>query len=320
MFPLADLHCDTIWRVKRGADLALRSRDGHVDIPRLRQGGVALQVFAVFVPPGRRATARFEQARSTVQLIRDTVHKHSDDLEIVTTAAAARRAIAHLKIAVVISLEGLHPLEGNVKRLKLFYDLGVRIFGITWNNSNEFAASAYDESHAARKPVPLGLTRAGEQAVAEIQRLGALVDVSHLGEGAFWRIIEIARGPVIASHSLARSVYSHFRNLTDAQIRALASTGGVIGANFCSSFLAAKGRGVVDDVAAHIARLAEIGGVSCAAVGSDFDGISKSPKGLEHAGRMQNLAESLRRRGFSDARIRMVMFGNFMRVFREVCG
>jgi membrane dipeptidase len=321
VFKVADLHCDTIRRVRSGADLSIRSKAGHVDIPRLREGGVALQFFAAFARPERRRRARYlDQTLATVHLIRKTIADHPNDLELVTTAGEARRADRRGRIGVVISVEGLHSLDGDIRWLRTFYDLGVRAFGVTWHNSNQLATSAYDETFGLPKGMEFGLTALGERAVRETERLGAMVDVSHIGERAFWRLIEMVKQPPIASHSLARQVYNHFRNLTDAQIRALALLGGVIGVNFCSGFITDRGCGTVEDVANHVERLAEIGGIGCAAVGSDFDGISRSPKGLEHVGRMQNLAAALSRRGFGDQQIERVMMGNFLRVFRQVCG
>jgi membrane dipeptidase len=320
MYKVADLHCDTIWRVRGGTDLAIRSRTGHIDIPRLREGGVALQVFAAFVRPRQPAETYYDEALTTIRLIRKMTEDYGADLELVTNADQVARANRRGKIGVLISLEGMHPVDGDTRRIRTLHGLGVRIISITWNNSNAFAASAYDETHGMPQGIRHGLTTLGERAVREMERLGILIDVSHLGERAFWRLIEMAQRPVIASHSLSRSVYNHFRNMTDAQVLALAETGGVIGVNFCSAFLAERRRGTVDDVAEHVERLVEIGGIGCAALGSDFDGISRSPRGLDHMGMMQNLAAALDRRGFSERQIAKVMMGNFMRVFRTVCG
>jgi membrane dipeptidase len=301
-------------------DISARTTDGHIDIPRLRQGGVALQVFSSFVSKKVVTRYPYRETLADLQAIGDTVARNADDLALVTTAGETRAANQAGKIAALVMVEGLHTLKGRLERIEDLCDRGVRIMGPTWNYSNEFATSAFDEASGLPAGVSYGLSRLGEEAVAEMERLRILIDVSHLGERAFWRLIEIAKGPIIATHSSSRVVYGHFRNLTDAQIRAVAATGGVIGVNFCPGFLAKGERANLKDAADHVERIIAVGGIDCAAVGSDFDGISRTPKGLDHVGKMQNLAAAMRARGFGESAVQKIMMGNFMRVFARVCG
>ncbi|NQU07320.1 MAG: membrane dipeptidase, partial [Candidatus Abyssubacteria bacterium] len=165
-----------------------------------------------------------------------------------------------------------------------------------------------------------GLTAFGRETLGEMERLGMIVDVSHLNERTFWQVMEATRKPVVATHSNAFSIRNHPRNLTDSQIKAISERGGFIGLNFCPDFLNSGGEASIRDVVRHARRIAEVGGVGVLAVGSDFDGIYSVPKGLEHIGKMGKLVTALRRAGFSQAEIDAIAHRNFLRVFRKVCG
>jgi membrane dipeptidase len=164
------------------------------------------------------------------------------------------------------------------------------------------------------------LTALGRETLAEMERLGMIVDVSHLSERTFWDVMEATNSPIVATHSNAYSACKHPRNLTDDQIRVIAESGGFIGLNFCPDFLRLGGEASMRDVVRHARHIAEVGGTRVLAVGSDFDGIYNTPKGLEHIGKMGKLATALGRAGFGDAEVEAIANRNFLRVFREVCG
>jgi membrane dipeptidase len=165
-----------------------------------------------------------------------------------------------------------------------------------------------------------GLTSFGRETISEMERLGMIVDVSHLNERTFWDVVEVTEKPFVATHSNAIRVCGSPRNLTDQQIRTISERGGFIGLNFCSSFLNDSGEASIHDVVRHALHIAEIGGAGVLAIGSDFDGIYDAPRGLEHIGKMGALSAAFRKAGFSPGEIDAITHRNFLRVFREVCG
>jgi len=165
-----------------------------------------------------------------------------------------------------------------------------------------------------------GLSRFGLEVVEEMNRLGMLIDVSHLNEPGFWDVIEASSSPVIASHSNAKALCDHPRNLTDEQIRAIADGGGVIGVNFCTAFLTSSGAATLDDVLNHIDYLVKVGGIETVGLGSDFDGITETPIGLENCSRTLILADGLNGRGYSVDAIEKIMGGNLLRLCANVLG
>lgn len=185
---------------------------------------------------------------------------------------------------------------------------------LTWNFRNQLGDGV---GHAdARR----GLTPFGREVLREMDRLGIIVDVSHLNERTFWHVVDATDGPIAATHSNAFSVCTHPRNLTDTQIRAIADRNGFIGLNFCTAFLSDSDKASIHDLVKHACHIADVGGIKTLAIGSDFDGIVTGPVGLEHIGKMTRLIPALRKAGFSHANIEAISHKNFLRVFRAVCG
>jgi len=316
---IADLHSDSLLEmVDKGRDLTKRSSEGHIDIPRLIGGGVRVQVFAAWMDPAYYPDRSCERAEELISAFRD-LDVRSDELEQAYTYSDVQRILEEGKIAGIAAIEGGDALEGNPETLRHFYDLGVRVLTLTWSYSNQLADGVYEKFPDGSKGNG-GLTDLGLSAVREMNDLGMLIDVSHISEKSFWDVINASEDPVIASHSCAYAICNHQRNLKDEQIRAIAAKGGVIGVNFYPRYLNNSGEASIDDVIAHIDHIAEVGGVDCVALGSDFDGIEKTPKGLEDASRMGDIAGRLRDRGYSSGDVEKIMGGNFLRVFREVCG
>lgn len=308
---VVDLHCDTVlrWAARKGR-LSARGRGGHVDLPRLRAGGVGVQVFALYVAPSFAPDRSYERAHALLHAFQAEAAVHRADLGIATSVGRARRLLGAGKIAAVLSIENGDAIEDDLSRLEEFYRAGVRMLSLTWNPSNRLADGAMEHRHG-------GLTAFGRRAVRRMQELGILVDVSHLSEQSFWDVHRITRGPIIASHSDAAALEPHPRNLSNAQIRALADRGGVIGINFYPGFL---GEPTVERVVDHIGHMVRIGGVGCVAMGSDFDGIASTPRGLDDASKFPLLSRLLARRGYGPREIAQIMGGNALRVFRAVWG
>jgi membrane dipeptidase len=308
---VVDLHCDTVLRWASGkATLSRRGRGGHIDLPHLRAGRVGVQVFALYVAPRFAPERSHAQARDLLRAFRKEVGRHRGAVGLATSLAQIRRLHRAGKVAAVLSIENGDAIEDDLDRLTAFYRAGVRMMSLTWNPSNRLADGAMEHRLG-------GITAFGRQVVRRMQELGMIVDVSHLSEKSFWDVVRMTRGPIIASHSDAAAIQPHPRNLRDDQIRALAARGGVIGINFYPDFLGAPS---LERVAQHVDHMVSHGGLGCVAMGSDFDGISWAPRGLENASRFPALGRVLERRGYSVAEVAQIMGGNAMRVFGTVWG
>lgn len=308
---IVDAHCDTLWTApKEGRSLIERSERGHLDFPRLLEGGTCVQFFALFSDPSHGHSGFTLEALAMLERF----YQAADNSEGRLRPLLWREDIDKLdpgRVLGLLSIEGAEPLQGRVDILQFFFRLGVRAMGLTWNHRNELADGQLDS------PSRGGLTPRGRAVVSEMERLGMVIDCSHLSDASFWDLLEHTNGPIIASHSNVRAIRNHLRNLTDNQIRALAERGGVIGINFLPHFLVDHGEASIDDVVRHIDYIAELVGSQAIGLGSDFDGISRTPIGLEHAGKMPALAEALLHRGYSDHDIRNVMGENFLRLLSK---
>jgi membrane dipeptidase len=312
---VSDAHCDTILDVLKGKRrLAERSSEGQIDLPKLHEGNVSAQVFAVWTPPERYADALkygMEAADAFLEEVED-----NDDLISATTVDDLDFAFSTGKVAGILGMEGAEPLKGSISVLRDFYRLGLRLLTLTWNFRNE-AADGVKESITRG-----GLTRFGRDLVAACNDLGIILDVSHLSPAGVEDVLALSSKPIIASHSNAKALCNHPRNLTDEQIKAIASTGGAIGVTFVPAFLRKdKENASVSDVLDHIDYITKLVGAEHVMLGSDFDGMGETvPKGLEDASKLPALTEGLVERGYNEDEIKTILGLNFRRVFAEVTG
>jgi membrane dipeptidase len=286
------------------------------------------------------------------------VDRHPDRLLFATTAADVRRAKGEGKVAILIGVEGGHAIEGSLDRLRDLYARGARYLTLTWNNGNAWAGSSIGAGNTRTG----GLTPFGRDVVREMNRLGMLVDLSHVSDGTFFDAIAVSTVPVIASHSSARALSEVPRNLTDDQLRAIARNGGVVNVNFYSRFIDSRYRAAIehveetvraaraaarvagedsaraaarisamhDSLAAaipptpfgvlidHIDHIARVAGVDHVGLGSDFDGVSALPLGMEDVTRFPRIAQALLDRGYSDDDVKKMLGGNMLRVMSQV--
>ncbi|MDR5683169.1 MAG: dipeptidase [Armatimonadota bacterium] len=307
---VVDLHADTLLHVAdAGRRFGVRSRTGHVDLPRLREGGVDVQVFAVYVAPRYAPTGGHRRA---IQLL-DAFDREagvSGRVVLCTTVEQIRTAAATGKLAAVLSIENGEAIGDRPERLDGFWRRGVRIMSLTWNGSNRLADGVGGTEHG-------GLSALGRRVLQRMQRLGMVVDVSHLSEAAFWQVLEATRGPIVATHSNAAAVHPHRRNLTNDQLRAIGRRGGVVGVNFYPEFL---GGDTVEHVLHHVDHMLRVMGPDHVALGTDYDGIGRTPRGLEDVSRMPHLTEAMIRRGYAPEVVRKILGENALRVFRQVWG
>ena len=281
---IADFHCDTLFQIMRHGGELHKRPEGHLDVERLTAAGVDLQVFAIYAPV-KSARGPLHEALLMAETFWQAVDRKllqpvlwSEDL---CADASGVRGL--------LSLEGADPLHGDVELLRLFFRLGVRVMGLTWNGSNALA-DGVDVAEGGR-----GLTELGRCIVKEMNRLGMLVDVSHLSERSFWDVISVCEGPVIASHSNARAICSHRRNLSDAQLRAVAASGGVVGLNFYPPFLASAGEAGLADILRHAEHMLSVMGRGHVGMGSDFDGVNRLPEGITGVESLPILAGAMER-------------------------
>ncbi len=336
-----DFHNDTILRiVDENRDISQRHEDGHLDLPRLREGGVGCAVFACYASrqvDGDRAVERAEQLLRAAEALAEL-----PGLTVPTTTAELEALRHGDETGMLLAVEGGAALGGDLDRLEGWRARGVRYLTLAWGN-NELTGSAFGGGG--------GLTALGRDVVRAMEELRILVDVSHMSDQALADTLATARGPVIASHSNCRSLCATTRNLTDDQIRAISERGGVIGAMFATGFLAertrqaeeplvkevlevARGhpggfrgaqedrradfdaiwRPALDVVVDHLVHLVEVGGIESTAFGSDFDGIQYPPTGLPDGAAFPALLDRMRERGFTDDELQHLCWDNWARM------
>ena len=309
--PVFDLHCDTALALL-GRDLkpctTLKKNSGHVDLERAGELGGYAQCFAMFTYP------EFERwfSRPVTEVFRvmldNLLRELEENRERIALAGSTREIRANQeqgKMSAVLTLEGPAGIGYDPERLEELYGLGFRISTLGWNEKNVLAGSHMTGG---------GLTELGREYVKECQRLGILVDVSHLSDEGFWDIMEITQAPVIASHSNLRSVCGNSRNLTEEMFRAICQTGGTAGINLCPPFLARENASV-DSACDHIFRFLELDDTGThLSLGGDLDGIDALPEGFHGVQSWNLLADRLHRRGLDEKTIRNIYWNNTMGV------
>jgi membrane dipeptidase len=232
---VVDMHCDTIARAMAGEDLSQDLPKGNIDIPKLKRGGVDLEVFACFAPPPANETEKGRSGNGVfaqIEAVNKLVDKNPGDLALVRSVDEAGAARNASKTGVLIGIEGGYAIENDLVLLREFYRAGVRLMTLTHWTATDWADASGDP-----KPVHGGLTEFGESVVREMNKLGMIIDVSHAHDETFWDVLRVSKAPVIASHSCCRALASHHRNLSDEMLKALAEKGGVVGVNFWPGFL-----------------------------------------------------------------------------------
>lgn len=324
---LIDTHNDTPSFTVEGTDIANAPKD-HTDIPRLRAGGVGAVFFSVYVAAtyveGNHSANRALQMIDTVQ--HDIIDRYPKEFAQAFTAADIERAHRQGKIAALMGIEGGHAIEDSPRLLRDFYRLGVRYMTLTHWNTNNWADSSGDITNDKIQHHN-GLTPLGKDIVHEMNRLGMMVDISHVADKTFFDALETSQAPIVASHSACRALTNAPRNMTDEMIRALAKKGGVIQMNIYCNFISQRSadapkdapvRATLDDLVAHIDHVRQIAGIDAIGIGTDFDGITCAPIGLDDVSKFPNLTRALLMKGYSEGDIRKIYGGNTLRLMRAV--
>jgi membrane dipeptidase len=354
---VVDLHNDAICRCFKGQNIERFSRRGHVDLVRLKQGGVDVQFFALWPDPRKyMPDGMFKHTTAMLDTLHQITKRNPDKIKIAKNPDQIRQIVKQGKIAACIGIEGGTAIENSLTKLDYFYRRGVRYLGLTWNDSPDWASSAKDESKLYWQG-HRGLTDFGKNIVRRMNELGMMIDLSHAGEQTFYDVLEITTKPVIASHSCVYSICPHYRNLKDKQIRALAKNGGAVFINFYPGFLvkgfekiyqrARKRATAIEDslqsnqinepfdrsafihqfidpiyprvsaIIDHIDYVVKLVGDDYVGLGSDFDGIMLTPAGLNDVSKMPAITRELVKRGYSEKSIKKILGGNFMRIFSK---
>ena len=305
---LIDGHIDVVFSMKlKPRNFAQRSGIGHVDFPRMKEGGVTAAFFAVF--PASNDFVIAEGVNSFFNLIENKENNLSQIKRVEDFVQTEKSG----KIGAILHFEGSGGLDSEFINLRNYYRLGLRSMGLSWSNYNKFATGVGTVEER-------GLTAEGRELVKEMEKLGIVVDVSHLNEKSFWDVIEVASKPIIASHSNAYAVCKHPRNLTDEQIKAIAELKGTIGINFSVNFLSEKKDAnsiQFEDIYAHIEHIVNLVGIDHVSFGSDYDGTDV-PMILKDISYYPKLLEFLEKKGFSRDDIEKIAYKNFLRVFKNV--
>lgn len=311
MMELFDCHCDTISRCWRSGG-HLREASGHLDLKRAAAFRRYGQFFALFADDDDTEGGKtFPQIfKAQYAFFNREMAKSRDLAEFCRTGEQAEAAFAQGKAAAFLSVEGAELLGCSLRGLEDAFAKGVRAVNLTWNRANLLSGSNCQEPER-------GLSVQGRAFVRRMQELGMLVDVSHLSDPGFEDVMELAEKPVIASHSNARSLCSCQRNLTDRQFAGIIKTGGVAGLCMYADFLGEHAS--LDAVLAHLEHFLSLGGEKNIAVGGDWDGCARLPRGINGIQDMERLYELLLRRNYSQALIGAVFYTNIMRVVKEVC-
>jgi len=328
---LIDGHNDVTSRTVRGWDIGSEKDARHTSIAKLRAGGVGAQFFAAYVSADlidKGGSAR--RALEMIDTIRhDIVGRYPGQFALALTAEQIEAAHRAGKIAALIGIEGGHAIENEPRLLRAFYDLGARYMTLTHTRDLPWAGSSAESSNR-------GLSDLGRRIIEEMNRLGMMVDVAHVSDRTFWDVIEASRAPVFSSHSSARALSRIPRNMSDEMIRAVAKKGGLVMINLGCEFISQRSadtspwihpelgknarceQATLDEVVAHFEHIRKIAGVDFVGLGSDFDGVSCTPKGLEDVSQWPNLTRRLLEKGFSPEEIRKIYGGNFLRFLRAV--
>ena len=315
-----DLHCDSILEIytkkKDLADLV-----GHINLEKLRHGGVLMQCFAAFIATHDCAerngvhVGAYELFCAMADIFDRQMALYPDVLAPARSYADVVRNRAEGKISALFTVEDAVPLEGMIERVDEMYARGVRMAALLWNYENSLGFPNSPDAREHAKP----LKPFGREAVERMNELGIIVDVSHLSEGGFWDVADISRKPFIASHSCARALCDHSRNLTDAQLRAVAEHGGIVGVNFNSGFLNGRDDYTPNaDIVRHMDYIRRKAGIESVALGSDFDGIDCALELRDCAG-LPSLAEAMES-VFTDDEIDLISSKNALRVLRDTVG
>lgn len=315
-----DMHCDTILRLVDN-DGNLYSNDGQLDIKRMKEAGYLLQCFAMFVDL-KKYDKPLERTLQMIDKYYQEMEKNTAYIRPVFSYTDIEENMKNKIMSSLLTIEDGGVTSGNLSFLRILYLLGVRMITLTWNYENGIGHPSFhtiDGIPDFKTPeVEKGLTKEGIAFVKEMERLGIIIDVSHLSDKGFYDVYENTTKPFVASHSNSRSECLSTRNMTDDMIIKLASRGGVLGINYCTSFVNEDGEySYIKDLIKHIKHIKDLVGIDYVGLGSDFDGIGNNLE-LNSCDKLPLLYDEMIKSGFTEEEIEKVFYKNTLRVFKEV--
>jgi membrane dipeptidase len=322
---MIDGHVDIPYRLRNHPeDISVATQGGHFDYVRAMKGGLNAPIMSIYIPSEKENNGAKALADTLIGMVEELAANHPDKFAVATSPEQIEAQFANGLISLPMGMENGAPIEGDLANIEYFHSRGIRYITLTHAKDNHICDSSYDTTRTWN-----GLSEFGEQVVAEMNRVGIMIDISHVSDSAFSQVMALTKVPLIASHSSCR----HFtpgleRNMSDAMIKQLAENGGVIHINYGSFFLEdgwsekkeadSTYSTTVQQVADHIDHAVAVGGIDHVGFGSDFDGVSSLPVGLSDASMMPNLIEELLKRGYTDEDIKKICYKNTFRVWRAV--
>jgi membrane dipeptidase len=365
---IIDTHADTPQRfLDENFDLGQNTpvSDGHIDLGKIKQGNLGAEFFSIWVEPEFKDHYA-KRAMDLIDSVYQQAERHPDKMTMAFTADDIVRVHQQHKFAALMGIEGGHAIENDIRLLRDFYRVGVRYMTLTWSNTNEWADSSGDIQDPNIRHHN-GMTDFGKDVVREMNRLGMIIDISHVSDATFYQALLVSQAPVIASHSSSRELTNHPRNMTDDMLRAMTNNGGVVMVNFYSAFIDENYRKLsydpekmkqrdaeveaykkahphadgspitYNETAAiekkwaaqfprpplkslidHIDHVAKVAGIDHVGLGSDFDGVTSLPEGIDSVADLPKITQALVQRGYTREQIDKILGGNFLRVMREV--
>lgn len=316
---LIDMHCDTLWKLIEDKNANLRENSCCVDIGKMKQAEVMAQFFACFVYMNQfveedRYTKGYRLALDMVERGKEEFAKNEDDIQLTHSYEELIATNRKGKMSAFLTVEEGGILDGKMERLEELYDRGVRLMTLLWNHENCIGYPNSRDVHIMES----GLKSFGLEVVERMNECGMIIDVSHMSDGGFWDVLSLSKSPVIASHSNARALCNHPRNLSDEMIKALSEQGGLASINIYPYFVNSEGNADAQDIAQHVLYMMKVGGEDCVAIGTDFDGFDEGELSITHIGQMEKLYDALKKRGITERQLEKIWYQNALRVIREV--
>ncbi|MFL2128961.1 MAG: dipeptidase [Ruoffia tabacinasalis] len=319
-----DLHADTLMHTSlTGVDSLMHNSQTHLDIQRLSQGGAMAQFLAVFMlneaiikKQNRPIISDKEYIDQLYNHLQESIEKYNNSIQLATNYETLESNQMANNISIFLTLEDGRPIGEDLTRLENLYEMGFRLVTLTWNKENSIGYPNSFDKNDMRK----GLKKFGFEVIELMNSLGMVIDVSHLSDGGFYDVIETSNKPIIASHSNARAISSHPRNLSDDMIKKIAESGGVIGLNFLGNFLnkdITQNQSTIKVMIEHLNHIRNIGGAEVLALGTDFDGMSGELE-IDGPDKMNLLFDALWHSGWDYGTIEKFGFQNAMRVIKDV--
>ncbi len=315
---IVDGHCDTLLELyKNSRSFWQENKKGHVDWPRLQAGLVNMQFMAIYIESQYKPVGALCRALELLDFYQNLWREANGKLvtllskeDLFWLRNESRPTDSRLRV--LLSIEGGEALEGNLSTLRILFQLGIRSLTLTWNQRNQLGDGIWESAAHG------GLTSFGREVVQEMNRLGMLIDLSHLSAAGFWDVLALTEQPVAVTHACCAALHEHPRNLTNDQLLALRENQGIIGINFFPHFLSKEKKITIEHVLAHLEYAASVVGIEHIGLGSDFDGINKVPQGLENVAKIPELIDRLLQRGWREEEVKKIMGGNFLRVLENV--